>query len=259
VHADRSVSAAGYAGFGEADTADTRTYAPYGQTETQPMTVDDVVVRTVSLLGITALTAALAWLVLPDDKALTSVALGGAVIVGLVLGLVISFKQITNPVAIGAYAVVEGVLIGVVSRWYATVYGNGIVLQAIVGTFGVFLAMAALYKFRVLRATPRFIKFVTGAVFGFLALAILNLGLGVFGVNGGHGLGLRDGGTMGVLFSLFAIGLAAMTFIVDFAVIEQGVEAGVERRYSWYCAFGILVGLIWLYLEILRLLGYARD
>jgi uncharacterized YccA/Bax inhibitor family protein len=231
-------------------------YAPSNPAETQPMTVDDVVVRTVSLLSLTGITAALAWLILPDDALVTGVALGGAVIIGLVLGLVISFKQITNPYVIGGYAVVEGVLVGVVSRWYAAYYGNGIVLQAVVGTFGVFLAMAALYKLKVLRATPTFVKWVTGALFGFLALAVLNLVISMFN---GDGLGLRSGGTMGILFSLFAIGLAAMTFIIDFAVVEEGVAAGVERRYSWYCAFGILVGLVWLYLEILRLLGYVRS
>ncbi len=257
---ERGVGASGYAGFGEPGArSDTETYAPYAQTEQQPMTVDDVVVRTVSLLGITGLTGALAWLILPDSAAITGIALLGSVIIGLVLGLVISFKQITNPYVIGGYAVVEGVLVGVVSRFYEAQFGGGIILQAAVGTFGVFFAMAVLYKLKVLRATPMFVKWVTGALFGFLALALLNLGLGLFGVNGGDGLGLRDGGTMAILFSLFAIGLAAMTFIIDFAVIEQGVADGMERRYSWYCAFGILVGLVWLYLEILRLLGYTRD
>lgn len=257
---NQGAGVSGYAGFGEPGTqSDAQTYAPYGHTEQQPMTVDDVVVRTVSLLGITGLSAAIAWLLLPDSPAVTSVALLGSVLIGLVLGLVISFKQITNPYVIGGFAVVEGVLVGVFSRFYAAQFGSGIILQAAVGTFAVFFAMAVLYRLKVLRATPTFVKWVTGALFGFIALAVLNLGLGLFGVNGGDGLGLRDGGPMAILFSLFAIGLAAMTFILDFHVIEQGVAAGVERRYSWYCAFGILVGLVWLYLEILRLLGYTRD
>ncbi|MGI8647073.1 MAG: hypothetical protein DLM55_03560 [Acidimicrobiales bacterium] len=259
---EQSVGGAGYGpGYGGSSATQpySTSYAPYAPSNDQPMTVDDVVVRTVSLLSITGLTAALAWLLLPDNGRMTGVALAGSVIVGLVLGLVISFKQITNPYLIGSYAVVEGVLVGVVSRWYASVYDNGIVLQAVVGTFGVFFAMAALYKLKVLRATPTFVKWVTGALFGFIALALLNLGLGLFGVNGGTGLGLRDGGPLAIAFSLFAIGLAAMTFIVDFHAVEQGVAMGLERRYSWYCAFGILVGLVWLYLEILRLLGYARK
>ncbi len=257
---EQGAGASGYAGFGAGPTeSDTATYAPYGQTEQQPMTVDDVVVRTVSLLTITGLTGALAWLLLPATPAVTGIALLGSVIIGLVLGLVISFKQITNPYVIGGFAVIEGVLVGVVSRFYEAQFDSGIILQAVVGTFGVFFAMAALYKLKILRATPTFVKWVTGALFGFLALALLNFGLAIFGVNDGTGLGLRDGGTMAILFSLFAIGLAAMTFIIDFHVVEQGVAAGVERRYSWYCAFGILVGLVWLYLEILRLLGYTRD
>ncbi|MGH3544365.1 MAG: Bax inhibitor-1/YccA family protein [Mycobacteriales bacterium] len=257
---EQGAGGGGYAGFGEPGVrSDTQTYAPYGQTEQQPMTLDDVVVRTVALLGITGITAALAWLLLPDSAAITGIALLGSVLIGLGLGLVISFKQITNPYVIGGYAVVEGVLVGVVSKFYAEQFDSGIILQAVVGTFGVFFAMAALYKLKILRATPTFVKWVTGALFGFIALAVLNLGLGLFGVNDGAGLGLRDGSTMAILFSLFAIGLAAMTFILDFGMIEQGVAAGVERRYAWYCAFGILVGLVWLYLEILRLLGYTRD
>ncbi len=236
-----------------------QSYSPYAPSSQRAMTVDDVVVRTVALLGLTGLSGAATWLLVPESTGTTGVALAGGIILGLVLGLVIAFMQVTNPLVISAYAVVEGVVLGVVSRFYAEIYGGGIVLQAVVGTFAVFFGMAALYKLRVLRATPKFTRWVTGMLFGFLGLAMLNLLLGAFGVNNGHGLGLRDGGPMAVIFSLVAIGLAALTFINDFGAVEAGVNAGVEQRYAWYCSFGILVGLIWLYLEILRLLGYARN
>jgi uncharacterized YccA/Bax inhibitor family protein len=232
--------------------------------QTRRMTLDDVVLRTVMLLVVTGAVAAASWLLLPAGPEET-LALYGALGIGLVLGLVISFARITNPVVIVAYAAVEGVLLGVISRFFESYY-SGVVLQAVVGTFGVFLGMAALYKFRVIRATPRFVKWVTGAVIGVVLLMLVNFGLSLFGVgaNGGQGLGLREysmTGSVGivpVLFSVLCIAIAALTFVLDFAAIEDGVRAGVDERYAWYASFGILVGLIWLYLEILRLLGYGR-
>jgi uncharacterized YccA/Bax inhibitor family protein len=182
--------------------------------------------------------------------------------VGLVLGLVISFKQITNPAVIITYAVAEGVLLGLISKVYEALY-DGIVLQAVVATFAVFAGMALLYRFKVIRATPRFTKWLLGAVIGVVGLMLVNFLLSVFGVNDGAGLGLRAGATgevgwLPIVFSLVCIGIAALTFIQDFAVVEEGVAQGVARRYGWFASFGILVGLVWLYLEILRLLSYLR-
>lgn len=231
---------------------------PQAPTETRRMTVDDVVVRTVSLLAVVLVTGAASWLLLPDTGGLTTLALFGALGVGLVLGLVISFARITNPALILTYAAVQGVLLGLVSRVYEAQF-SGIVLQAVIGTFAVFAGMAALYKFKVIRATPMFTKWLMGAVIGVVVLMAANFLLSVFGVNGGAGLTLRDGGPVAIIFSLVCIGVAALTFILDFAAIEDGVRMGVDQKYAWYSAFGILVGLVWLYLEILRLLGYARD
>jgi uncharacterized YccA/Bax inhibitor family protein len=238
------------------------TIAPPGTRSLAAMTVEDVVIRTLGLLAITVATAAAAWILLPSG-ALANFALIGAVVVGLVLGLVISFARITNPALIIAYAIVEGVLLGLFSRVFENLY-SGIVLQAIVCTLAVFGGMTLLYRFRILRATPRFVRWVTGAVIGVAVLMVVNLGLSLFGVNGGNGLGLRQydptqpAGWLPIVFSLICIGLAALTFILDFAVVEDGVARGVERRFAWYASFGILVGLIWLYLELLRFLGYAR-
>ena len=220
--------------------------------ETDRMTIDDVVVRTVGLLALTGISGALAWVAVPDSVA--PAAWIGAAIVGLIVGLVISFKQITNPLVIGAYAVIEGVFVGLVSRAYENAF-DGIVVQAAIGTFGIFLIMAMLYKSRVIRATPRFIKWVTGALIGVVAIIVVNWIVSLFGVN----LGLRDGSPLAIGFSLVVIGIAALTFILDFHMVEEGVRQGLPERYAWFCAFGILVGLIWLYLEILRLLSYLRG
>jgi len=245
--------------------------APYGSTpeygQTAPagfapertgrMTVDDVVMRTLGLLAVVGIVGGLSWALVPEDLGVSRLFLFGALGIVLVLGLIISLKGITNPPLIIAYAAVEGVLVGVISRIYEDLYA-GIVLQAATATFAVFFGMAALYKFRVIRATPTFVKWVTGMTIGVVALMAVNLLLSVFNVNGGTGLGLRDGGPIAIIFSLICIGVASMNFIVDFKMIEDGVNAGVEQRYAWLASFGILVGLIWLYLEILRLLSYLR-
>lgn len=218
----------------------------------RPMTVDDVVVRTIGLLGLTGLSAVLAWTLVPD-AAVNGLAFGAAM-VGLVLGLVISFARVTNPLAVGAYALVEGVFVGLISKVFETRF-EGIVLQAAIGTFGVFFLMAILYKSRVIRATPRFIRGVIGATLGVFAIVMVNLVLSLFGIN----THLRDGSGLAIVFSLVVIVIAAMNFILDFHMIEEGVRYGLPQKYAWACSFGILVGLIWMYLEILRLLGYLRS
>jgi uncharacterized YccA/Bax inhibitor family protein len=227
------------------------TYGAPVAAATDRMTVDDVVMKTLMLLGVVLVAGAASWILIPPI--LAPVALFGALGIGLVLGLVISFKRVTNPVAIMSYAAVEGVLLGQISKFYETQF-NGIVVQAVIGTFAVFAGMAALYKFRVIRATPKFTKWLFGAMIGVLGLMAINFVLALFGVN----LGLRDGGPLAIVFSLVCIGVAALTFIQDFAVVEEGVARGVERRFGWFASFGILVGLVWLYLEILRLLSYLR-
>jgi uncharacterized YccA/Bax inhibitor family protein len=231
---------------------------PYPTTEgyapptVRPMTIDDVVVRTVGLLALTGLTAVLAWVMVPDS-AIGGAAFGAAMI-GLVIGLVISFAQITNPLVIASYALVEGVFVGAISKVFETAY-NGIVLQASVATFGIFFLMAMLYKVKAIRATPRFVRGVMAAMIGVFAVMLVNLVLALFGVN----TGLRDGSPMAIVFSLVVIVIASLSFILNFHAIEEGVRYGLPEKYAWTCAFGILVGLIWVYLEILRLLSYLQG
>ncbi|MGH3647948.1 MAG: Bax inhibitor-1/YccA family protein [Micromonosporaceae bacterium] len=223
------------------------------------MTVDDVVVRTIGLLALTGITAALAWLFLPP--AVQAVALLASVFVGLGLVLAISFMRITNPLVIGAYAVTQGVLVGVVSSMYETLFA-GIVLQAVVGTFGVFALMAVLYKSRVIRATPFFRKAVLGALLGAMALILVNLGLSLFGVDAGLFNNPADGQGASWLQWVIALALvviAALSFILDFDMVEQMVQSGAERKYAWTAAFGLLVGLVFLYLQLLRLISMFRE
>lgn len=248
----------GYAG-GYGEVEEQGGYSPYPDAREGRMTVDDVVIRTVTLLGITGLVAALAWAFVPTTSGVRFGVLIGAGLTAMIAGLVISFKQVTNPFVISAFAALEGVFVGIFSKIYADAFGGGIVLTAAVATFAVFFGMALVYKFRIIRATPKFTKWIVGLMFGALAILMLNFALAMFNVNDGEGLGLRSGGPLAICVSLFLIGLASLSFILDFAMIEEGVKMGLPARYAWFCGFGILVGLVWLYLEILRLLGYVRD
>jgi uncharacterized YccA/Bax inhibitor family protein len=220
----------------------------------QPMTVDDVVMKTVALLAIVGVSAAAAWILVPD--ALLGVAWIGAALVGLVLGFVISFSRMAHPALVVAYAVVEGVFVGMVSKTFESVLGyDGIVLQAVVATFGVFFLMAILYRAKVIRATPRFTRALIAVIGGLFAVMLINLVLSLFHVD----TGLRSNGPVGIIFSLVCIVVASLSFILSFHEVEEGVRMGLPQRYSWVAAFGILVSLIWLYLEVLRLLSYFQG
>ncbi|PWU46343.1 hypothetical protein DLE60_22450 [Micromonospora globispora] len=223
------------------------------QTGRDVMTLDDVVVKTVSLLGATVMAAALTWALVPTT-ALAPVWIASMVI-GLVLGLVISFAQITNPVPLFAYAIAEGVFLGAVSEAFQTRW-NGIVTQAVIATLSVFFVMASLYKARIIRATPRFTRVVIGASISLVVVMLLNLVIALFTGSAGP---LRDGSGIAIIFSLICIVVAALMFVTNFAQIEESIAAELPRKYGWLGAYGILVELVWLYLEILRLISYFQE
>jgi len=244
--------AGGYpAGYGQPYPSAEGGY-PAAPPAVQPMTIDDVVVKTVILLGIVGVAGAAAWNLVPD--ALLGAAWIGAAIVGLVLGLIISFSRVANPALVVAYAVVEGAFVGLVSKFFETLY-PGIVIQAVVATFGVFFLMAVIYRSRVIRATPKFARGLIAVMAGLFAVMLINFVLSLFGFN----TGLRSGGAVGIIFSLVCIVVASLSFILSFNEVEEGVRMGLPQRYSWTAAFGILVSLIWLYLEVLRLISYFQG
>ncbi len=242
----------GAAGYAPQPSPGTSYPSPVIPTTTDRMTVDDVVVRTVGLLALTIVSAAAAWIMVPD-RYLGTVWIGSA-IVGVVIGLAIAFARLTNPVVLALYAVVEGVFLGVVSKAYESLYG-GIVLQAVLGTVGVFFVMSMLYKSRAIRATPRFNRIVTGCLVGASVVVLGNFALYLFGVN----TVLNGNGPIALVFVLGLIVLGALSFVQDFDQIERGVQAGLPKQYAWTCAFGLLVGLIWMYIWILRFLGIMRS
>jgi uncharacterized YccA/Bax inhibitor family protein len=227
--------------------------SPYAATTTRYLTMDDVVTKTGISFLVTVVAAAVVW-ALPGQAA-WGLALP-AVLVAFVLGLVISFKQIANPVATLSYGALYGVALGALSEAFNTVY-PGIVMQALIGTFGVFAGMLVVYKTGAIRVTPKLTRWVVGAAIGVLVLMLVNV-LAAW-IGGGNGLGLRDGGPLAIVFSLVVIGIAAFFLLLDFDMADEAIRRGAPAKFAWYIAFGLLVTVVWLYLEILRLLSYFRE
>lgn len=155
------------------------------------------------------------------------------------------------------YAALEGYVLGAISHLFDAQY-NGIVVQAILGTAGVFTAMLALYGLRVLRVTPRMTKAIIGATFGILIMYGVAFIASLFGVDMGFVYG-TDGGGFGILLSLVIVGVAAFNLLLDFDFIEKGSQAGLPAYMEWYGAFGLMVTLVWIYIEMLRLFARLRN
>lgn len=218
------------------------------------VTVAGVIRRTAFLLGLVGAAFAVTWHgvstgVIPMGFASI------ASIAGLLLGLAIIFLMPRNPVAISLYAVLEGAILGTIGYAVEAKY-PGVSLQALVGTFGCFAVVLTLYSFRVLRATPGFVKVVIGLMLGVLALYLVDIVASAFGSPLGF---LHDSSPLSIGISIGVCLLASISFVIDFSQIEDAVGSGVEEGHAWQFAFGLLVGLIWLYLEVLRLLIKLRS
>ncbi|NSL89866.1 Bax inhibitor-1/YccA family membrane protein [Chitinophaga solisilvae] len=176
--------------------------------------------------------------------------IGGA-IGGFVLAMIIIFKKEWSGYLAPAYAIAEGLFLGAISAMFNAQY-QGIVLQAVGLTFGTFIAMLALYRFGVIRATERFKTIVMTATLGIAVFYLIALVLRLFHIEMPM---IHSSGTIGIIFSLVVVSIAALNLILDFDMIEQGAAQGAPKYFEWYASFGLLVTLVWLYLEILRLLS----
>ncbi|MEV6647630.1 Bax inhibitor-1/YccA family protein [Amycolatopsis sp. NPDC051371] len=227
----------------------------------RPMTVDDVVVKTGMSLGVALLvgivTAIWAQNQLAETGRLSGALIGamiGGLIVGLVISLVIIFRQKPSGPLTLIYSAAEGLFLGALSGVFEVIY-PGIALQAIIGTAGVFIGMLVVYKTGAVKVTPKLTKWIVGAVVGVAILMLFNLiSALVFGFNP-----LRDGGPLAIVFSIVCIGIAAFSFLLDFDQADRMIREGMPSKWAWYTAFGLMTTLVWLYLEILRLLSYLRE
>ncbi len=221
------------------------------------LTLDDVITKTATVLGVAVL-AALATIWLQTSGTVPGIysLMVPAALVGFVLAMVVIFKRSTNPALILSYSLAEGVLLGAITGIFESIpQYQGIGLQALAGTLSVFVGMLVVYKTGAIRVTPKFTKMIIGAMIGIVGLVVVNLVASLFGVN----MHLRDGGTLSIVFSLVIIVVAALSFLLDFDQVEKAIKQGAPAETAWYFAFGLMVTLVWLYMEILRLLSYLRQ
>jgi uncharacterized YccA/Bax inhibitor family protein len=231
----------------------------------RPLTIDDVVTKTGITLAVLTAVAVVSYFLVAQNVALAMpLTLIGA-LGGLALVLVATFgRKQDNPAIVLSYAVLEGMFVGAVSFVFANLVVSGanagaLISQAVLGTLGVFFGMLVVYKTGAIRVTPKFTRMIIAGIFGVVVLAVGNLVLGMFGVGGGEGLGLRGNGPIAIIFSLVCIGLAAFSFLIDFDAADQMIRAGAPEKAAWGIALGLTVTLVWLYVEILRLLSYFNS
>jgi uncharacterized YccA/Bax inhibitor family protein len=174
---------------------------------------------------------------------------------GLVLALVMAFKQVWSPYLSPAYALLEGLFVGGISAYFNDVFASsypGIIMQAVLLTLGTGIGMYLLYRYKIIQPTQKFKAIVMTATAGIAFFYLIAFGLSFAGITIPF---LHEGSTFGIIFSLIVVALAAMNLILDFDMIEQGSAMGAPKYMEWYGAFGLLVTIVWLYLEILRLLS----
>lgn len=215
-------------------------------------TVNKAFITLIILIG----SAFSTWMLYFDGYNVLPMAIGGA-LVGFVLALITSFKPKASPILVPLYAIAEGMFVGAISAQYEVQTG-GITLQAALLTMGVFLALLFAYKSRIIKATENFKLGVFAATGGIALVYIISMVLGLFGIQMPF---LHESSWIGIGISLVIVVVAALNLVLDFDFIENGANHGAPKYMEWYGAFGLMVTLVWLYLEMLRLLAKlsSRD
>jgi uncharacterized YccA/Bax inhibitor family protein len=171
------------------------------------------------------------------------------------LSMVNSFKRVISPPLVLAYAVLEGLFLGAFSKVMEAQFGNGIVVGAVVGTMAAVGGTLVAYKFFNIKVTDKFRRFVVAAMFGFVALSLLDFVMSLFHAS----FGFNGFGPMGLISSVAGLGLGIFMLILDFDFVEKGIEAALPERESWRAAFGLTVTIVWIYIELLRILAILRG
>ncbi len=230
------------------------------------MTIDSVVQKTGLTLFVVVIFAAATWFLTPELTSETAmgslyaISMVGA-LGGFVLAMVNSFKAIISPALVLAYAAFEGLFVGAFSKVVESIFvqpgqePGGLVIGAVLGTMAAVAGTLAAYKFFNIQVGDRFRKWVMGALLGFVAVIILDVVLGFFGAS----FGFNGFGAMGLLFSVIGLGLGVLMLILDFDFVERGIAAGLPERESWRAAFGLTVTIVWIYIEMLRILAILRG
>jgi uncharacterized YccA/Bax inhibitor family protein len=243
-------------GYGLPSAPDTRVGAP--------MTIDSVVQKTAISLGLVIITAAATWILTPDITSTESLGpLYSALMLGslgaFALSMVNSFKRVVSPPLVLLFCAFEGVALGafskVIDAFYSSEGTGNLVIQAVIGTFAAFAGTLAAYKVFDIKVGSKFRMFVIGAVFGMVALSLMELVLGLFG----NSFGLFGFGALGMLTAIAGLVLGVFMLILDFDFVEQGVRNQIPEQESWRAAFAMTVSLVWIYTNLLRLLAIFSD
>jgi uncharacterized YccA/Bax inhibitor family protein len=234
------------------------------------MTIDSVVQKSAITLGTLVLVAAATWVLTGDvvtqdsfgdpaldaDKAqlLYTLSIVGA-LGGFVLALVNSFKRVVSPALVIAYAALEGLFVGAMSKTFQLAFGGGVVTGAVVGTVAAVAGTLTVYKVFDIRVGNKFRTWVIGLMFGFVAVTLLDALLSIFDAQ----IGFNGFGGLGLIMSFVGLAIGVLMLILDFDFVEQGIRAGLPERESWRAAFGLTVTIIWIYIELLRILAILRG
>lgn len=274
----------GYAGFGKAPSGQAYGYAPptpvnpqdtttggpvtaealeraytgssAGPIDTGRLTLDDVVMKTLGLFVLLVAAGAVSWAACRGNLTLTQPLWMGGMVVGLALGFAISFMKKVSVPLIVTYAVVEGVFLGAFSQYVDRLY-PGLIATAVVATLCTFAGMFVGYQSGLIKVTSRSRRIFAMMGLGYFLFSVVQVVLLMTGTI--HGWGFGGSGMLGIGISVLGVGLASYSLAVDFDTVDQAVAMGAPRHYSWLLAHGLIVSLVWLYIEIVRLLARLRD
>ncbi|MGV8968568.1 MAG: Bax inhibitor-1/YccA family membrane protein [Cellulomonas sp.] len=227
-----------------------------GPVQTGRLTLDDVVMKTLGLFALLVAVATVSWFAVAGNPDLSLPLMLGGMFGGLAVGLVIAFKKTISVPLIVLYSVLEGVLVGAISSVFEQRW-PGLVTTAVIATMSTFAGMFLAWRFGIIKVTDKSRRIFGMAIMGYLLFSLANVVASFMGVGDGWGFG--GSGLVGIGISVLGVGLASYSLAIDFDSVDRAVAAQVPEKYSWLLAHGLIVTLVWLYLEILRLLARLRE
>ncbi len=230
------------------------TFAVYSDSE-NVMTMTGTVLKTMTLLFLCIAAAAISWTQVAANSGLTYGFIIGGALGGLVLAIITIFAPKASPFTAPFYSMAEGLFLGAISFLVNMSY-PGLVLQAVLLTFSIMFIMLTLYGSRIIRVTDKLRMGIAAATGAICLVYLVSFVLSFFGGTIPY---IHEGGWIGILFSLVVVGVASFNLLLDFDFIERGAEHGAPKYMEWYAAFGLMVTLIWLYVELLRLLAKLQS
>jgi len=219
------------------------------------MTINGTINKTLILLGVLFVTCIISWGIVASNPSLMIPFIIGGAIASFILAMIIIFKAELSPILAPIYAILEGFSLGAFSAYFEAQF-SGIALQAFVVTIGIFVGMLIMYRTGVIKVTDKFKKTVIGLTFGILIIYLISIIGNLIGYSVPY---LHSNGLIGIGFSLFVVAIASLNLALDFNFIEEGVQREAPKFMEWYGSFGLLVTIVWLYIEVLKLLAKLRG